>query len=159
MIRPIALSGDLTVASRVRSSWLAYSALTTVVNGAEIAVVARGAIRFRRIRTNTGTRVARACVVTLIGCRASNRIGAGANSRLTCVCLSTGVPIVTRASVCFRRIGTHSSLRIACARVVTLVARRTGDWIRSYARARLAGVRLGTGISVITRTAIRFLRI
>ena len=53
MIRPIALSGDLTVASRVRSSWLAYSALTTVVNGAEIAVVARGAIRFLRIRTDS----------------------------------------------------------------------------------------------------------
>ena len=134
MIRPIALSGDLTVASRVRSSWLAYSALTTVVNGAEIAVVARGAIRFRRIRTNTGTRVARACVVTLIGCRASNRIGARANSRLTRVCLSTGAPIVTCAAVCFRRIGTHSSCGIARAGAMALITRRTSYWIRTNAR-------------------------
>src|SRR5437660_206169 len=126
MIRPIALSGDLPITSRVRSSWLAYSALTTVARGAEIAVVAGGAICLRRIRTNTGARIARACVVTLIGCRASNRIGARANSRLTRVCLSTSIAIVARSTVGLEWIRTDARAWIARPCVVTLVAGGAG---------------------------------
>src|SRR5207253_2823694 len=128
MIRPIALSGDLTVASRVRSSWLAYSALTTVVNGAEIAVVARGAIRFRRIRTNTGTRVARACVVTLIARSTRDRRPA-ASSVGTDIILRARIAVVTRAAVCLGGVRACPGRWITGAGIVALIARSTRHWI------------------------------
>ena len=76
--------------------------LTSVGLGTSVAIVASGAVLFRRIRANARGRIARAGVMTLVARRAGNRIGAYANSGLTRVSLGTGIAIVTRTTICLR---------------------------------------------------------
>ena len=86
----------------------ACSIATNIARRTEIAVVAGSAVRLGRIRTHACARITRAGVMTLIGCRASNRIGARANSRLTAISLRASVPIVACGAVRFRWIRTDS---------------------------------------------------
>ena len=97
--------------------------------------------------------------MTLIARCAGHWVGASAHSRLTAIGLRTGVPVITCRTIRLGRVRTYSTRRIARTGIVTLIARRTGDRIRSDACTGLTSVTLGAGVAVITRTAIGFLRI
>ena len=67
----------MTLIARGAGDWIrsdACTGLTSVILGAGVAVITRTAIRFLRIRTDPGRRIARPGIVTLISCRACDGI-------------------------------------------------------------------------------------
>ena len=131
MIHPVTLSAHLTI-TRLSLSSLADSILTNVIDRAEVAVVAGGAVRLGWIRTHTGTRIARASVVTLIA-RCARFRSAGTCSIRTNVIGRTGVAVITCRAIWFTRVRTHTGAWIARASVVALIARCAGHRVRANA--------------------------
>ena len=122
----ITCAGDVTLITRCTRDWIgtdAGSRLARIGLRASIPVGARSAVCCVRVRASSGGRITRPGSVTLIACRASNRIGTCTDSRLTTVALRAGIAIVTRGAVSLRRIRTHSGQWIACTRDMTLIAR------------------------------------
>ena len=69
--------------------------LTAITLRTGIAVIARRAVRLRRVRAHPGCRVARPSVVTLIARCTCHWVGARAHSRLTAVALRTSIAVIT----------------------------------------------------------------
>src|SRR5207247_1178085 len=86
-----------------------------------VAVVARRAVRLRRIRADAGHGVAGAGAVALVECGADDRIASAARAVLTGVGPRTGVAVAARGAV--RRVGirARSGGRAARPRRVTLI--------------------------------------
>src|SRR6267143_2062697 len=118
----------MTLIARCTGDWIGANAaprLTSVSLRAGVTIVTCAAVRFRWVRTQTGCRITRSRVVTLIARRARDWIGTSADSRLTRISLRTGVAIITHGAVLLRWIRARSALRIAGAGVVTLITRGT----------------------------------
>ena len=80
----------------------ADSVRTNVVSCASVAIATRRAVGLGRVRTSARARIARTSVMTLVARRACNRIGPGTHSRLTSVCLSARVAVITGGAVLLR---------------------------------------------------------
>jgi len=113
-----------------------------VRRGAGVAVVARGPVRRVRVRADARGRTARPRHVTLIARRAGDRVGAGADARLTAIALRARITVGAARPVRRARIRAGAGCRITRPGHVTLIARRADDRVGSRADARLAGVAL-----------------
>src|SRR5262249_3166477 len=127
---------------------------TRVGLGAEVTVVAPGAVRARRIGTQAGRRVADAGVVALVARRADDGVGADAHAGLTRVDLGAEVAVGARGAVGLCGIGTHAGGRVADTGIVTLIARRADDGIHADTLTREARVHLRAGIAVVAGYAV-----
>src|SRR2546426_251495 len=75
------------------------------------------------------------------------------NARVT---RRAGTAVVAHGSIGLRRVGAHPVGGIAGAGDVALVQRRADDWVGAGAGSCLAGVGLGTGVTVVAARAVRF---
>src|SRR5207253_7923036 len=116
------------------------AALAGVALRAGIAVVARGAVGLGGVRAQPRGRVARARGVTLIRRRTGDGGAARARAALARVGLRARVTVVAPGVVGLARVRAQPRARVARARVVALVRRRTGDGIAGRTRAGPAGV-------------------
>src|SRR5581483_8981705 len=135
----------------------ARAVLAGVAEGAGVVVTARGAVGLGRGRgALAGRRVARTCVVAVVGCRADDR-GAGAGAALTRVVGGAGVVVVARCVVGqggSRALPGHG---VAGSRSVALIERGADDrgadagaaLARVAGRARFAVVARGTVVRAI----------
>src|SRR5439155_817899 len=105
------------------------------------AVDARRPIRPRGVRARPGRRIADAGSVTLVRRFTHDRDAAGAGTSPADVRPRTCVAVVARRPVRLRGIRARPGRRIADARRVTLIQRRTHDRGRAGAGARPADVR------------------
>src|SRR5437773_1754017 len=130
------------------------AALAGVALRAGVAVVARGAVELARVRAQPRGRVAGARIVALIRRRTGDGVAARARAGLAGVGLRAGVAVVARGAVGLGGVRAQPRGRVARARVVTLIRRRTGDGVAARARAGLAGVGLRAGVAVVARGAV-----
>src|SRR5439155_1428665 len=107
---------------------------------AGVAVVACGAVGLGGVRAHARRRVARARVVALIRRRTGDGVRARARAALAGVALRAEVAVVTPGAVGLAGVRAQPRRRVAGARVVALIRRRTGDGGAARARAALAGV-------------------
>jgi hypothetical protein len=91
--------------------------------------------------------------MALIGRGAGDGIGARARAGLARICLRAGIAIIARRAVGNVGIGARAGCGVASSSNVALIKRRTRNGIGTTTRAIGASIRLGTGISVITRGA------
>ncbi len=126
---------------------------------ARIAVITGRTIGFARIGAHSGDGVANARIVALIERRAYDGIGPGTRAGLAGIGLRASIVVIACRAIGFARIGAHTRHGIADPRVVALVERGAYDRIGPGTRAGLAGIRLRTGIAVITGRTIGFARI
>src|SRR5207245_423598 len=138
---------------RIRAD--AESLLAAVALRARIAVIAGGAVRLRRLRTDARRGVAGADVVALIESGADDRIAAGTDSSLAGVGLRARIAVVTRRAVRLRWIRTDTGRGVARAGVVALIGSRAHDRIAAGTDSSLAGVGLRARIAVVARRAVR----
>src|SRR5262249_12511154 len=111
------------VAARRRSG--AHAAVTGIGAGAQVAVVALGAVGTRRVGADAGRRVARPLGVALIRRRAHHGVGADAQAGRAAVDLGAGVAVVAGRAVPTGGVAADPGGGIAGTGVVTLVGRRT----------------------------------
>src|SRR5439155_15023813 len=93
-----------------------------------------------RVRAGRTQRVADTRIVALVLGGAHRRDAGRARAPLAGVGRRAGVVVVARGAVGLARVRAQPRGRVARARVVALVRRRTGDGIAGRARAALAGV-------------------
>ena len=67
--------------------------------------------------------------MALITCGTGDWICPGADSRLTGVSLGARIAIITGSAIRFGWIGTQAGRWIAGPGIVTLITRRTSDWV------------------------------
>ena len=127
--------------------------------GTRIAIITRAPVRLRRIRTHSGGGIAHTRILALISRHACDRIRARACAHHAGIRLRTRIPIITRRTIGFGRVGTHPRHRIARPRVVALVHGHTRDGHARGARSRDATIRRGAVIAVVTRCSVGFGRI
>ena len=87
-------------ATRDRIGADAYPRLASIGLGTSVTVITHTAIRFLRIRTDPGRRIARSGIVTLITRCTRDRIRSDARSRLATIALGASVTIITGAAIC-----------------------------------------------------------
>src|SRR5437773_2466387 len=95
----------------------------------------------------------------LIGRGTSHWVAARAAACLTSIGLRAGVAVVTGRAVSLGRVGALACTRIAGAGDVTLIGSRAGHRTAARANAHLAGIRLGTGVAIITGRAVSLGRV
>src|SRR5207253_213533 len=130
------------------------AALAGVALRAGIAVVARGAVGLGGVRAQPRGRVARARGVTLIRRRTGDGGAARARAALARVGLRARVTVVAPGVVGLARVRAQPRGRVARARLVALIRRRTGDGIAGRARPALAGVALRAEVAVVAARAV-----
>src|SRR5206468_4226285 len=119
-----------------------------VVHGAEETIIAGRAVGLVRVGTGTVRRIADPGDVALVARGADDGVGPDAAARLAGVGLGAGITVGAGAAVRLVGVGAGAVRRIAGASDVALIERRADDGVRPRADARLAGVGLGTGITV-----------
>src|SRR5437773_7363670 len=116
---------------------------------AGVAVVAPGVVGLGGVRARARRRVARARVVALIRRRTGDGVRARARAALAGVALRAEVAVVAPGAVALGGVRARARRRVARARVVALIRRRTGDGVRARARAALAGVAVRAAVAVV----------
>jgi hypothetical protein len=97
--------------------------------------------------------------MALIGCRADDWIGTGANAYLTRIRLCAAVVVVANSTVGFDWVRTNARIDIARACGVALIGCRADDRIGTRANTGLTRIRLRARISVIANGTVGFGRI
>src|SRR5205823_4768749 len=125
------------------------AALAGVALRTGVAVVAPGAVELARVRAQPRGRVAGARGVTLIRRRTGDGVRARARAALAGVALRAEVAVVAPGAVGLAGVRARARRRVARARVVALIPRRTGHPVYARARAALAGVALRAEVAVV----------
>ncbi len=137
----------------------AGTGLAAVHLRARIAVIAGRAVRLGRIVTHARRRIARAHVVACIHRCAGDGHCARARTGLARIALRTSVAVVAHRAVHLDGIVTHARRRVARARIVTLIRRRTHHGVCPGTRTRLARIALRTSVVVVARRTVHLGRI
>src|SRR5205823_410201 len=109
--RRVALIAGLTHDALAKVFTLADALDADVADRVRIAVVAGGAIGYRRIRAGAGRGIAGARRVARIAGAADHWIAANARAVLAGVGLGTGIAVVAGCAIRGRRVGALASLR------------------------------------------------
>src|SRR5205814_909292 len=132
----------------------AGSGLAGIRLGTRIAIVTYRAVGLVRVGAAARGRIACTRDVALIGSRADDRVGAGADSGLAGFGLGARVAVVACRAVGLVRVGAAAGARIACTRDVALIGSRADDRVGANALARaVALVSLRAGIAVVAGSA------
>jgi len=132
----------------------ALAFVAQIALGAELTVIAHGAIGTVGIFALTGLRHALAYVVTLIKGRTLFGIAAHAVASKADIHLGAGIGIVAGCPVFLAGVAAHTGNRAAFSHFVTLVHGNTDHGIAAGAFIILAGIGLGAGIAVIAGSAV-----
>ncbi len=126
---------------------------------ASIIVTTRGAIGLGRIGAKARGRFAYAHVVALVLRRARHWIAARARPCQTGIRLRAKIAVATCSAVRLVRIRANARGHIANAYVMALIERRARNGVGAGACTSQTCIRLRTSIAVITRRAVRLVRI
>src|SRR5439155_419040 len=137
----------------------AHASVADIAERVGVTVVARGSVRRHRVRAGRVQRVADTRIVALVLGGADDRVDGRTRAALAGVALRAGVAVVARGAVGLGRVRAQPRARVARARVVALVLRRTGDGIAGRARAALAGVAQRAGVAVVAPGAVGLARV
>src|SRR5439155_1088754 len=157
----VADAGDVALVERAADDGVRArtgAGLASVGLGAGITVGAGAAVGLARSGAGAVGGIASAGVVTLIEGRADDRARARADARLAGVALRASATVVAGRAVNLVRVGACARPRIAGASVVALIEGATDDRVRARADARLTGVALRAGATVVAGRAVNLVR-